>query len=192
MRLDVPKFLGTDPDSWIFAITDYFTLLNTPVDQRLRVVDFNLEGEAAEWFRWMSCNKLITTWEGFLDSVQNRFGPCLKPLLQRELLVSKPMSLGDAFALVRVTVARLDDQGVSATTSKVASTSASQTLTKPTPRFGTSRQENPKSHVLPTPPKVGSYVVAAPLPFKWVSLNALVKAYALIVITSGYADINAR
>ncbi|GKF13847.1 hypothetical protein Tco_0055309, partial [Tanacetum coccineum] len=33
----------------------------TPVDQRLRVVGSNLEGDAAEWFRWMMRNNLITT-----------------------------------------------------------------------------------------------------------------------------------
>nr|GEU76093.1 hypothetical protein [Tanacetum cinerariifolium] len=33
----------------------------------------------------------------------------LKPVLQRELLVSKPTSLGDAFSLARVTKARIDD-----------------------------------------------------------------------------------
>ncbi|GKA46103.1 ty3-gypsy retrotransposon protein [Tanacetum coccineum] len=35
-----------------------------------------LDGDAAEWFRWMMRNKLITTWDGFLESVQNLFGPC--------------------------------------------------------------------------------------------------------------------
>ncbi|GKC55993.1 ty3-gypsy retrotransposon protein [Tanacetum coccineum] len=131
--------------------TEYFTLLNILVDQRLRVVGFNLEGDAAEWFRWMTRNKLITSWKGFLESVQNRFDPFkyedpqgalskllqtgtiaqyqsefeklmnrvtdisegllisfyvsgLKPSLQRELLVSKPTSLGDAFALARQTM----------------------------------------------------------------------------------------
>ncbi|GJT02811.1 retrotransposon-related protein [Tanacetum coccineum] len=96
-----------------------------------------LDGNAAEWFWWMTRNKLITTWDGFLESVQNRFGPCkyedpqgallkllqkgllisfyisgLKPAIQRELLVSKPTSLGDAFSLAHVTEARLEDQGV--------------------------------------------------------------------------------
>ncbi|GJU09992.1 receptor-like serine/threonine-protein kinase ALE2 [Tanacetum coccineum] len=75
MRLDVPKFSGTDPESWIFSITEYFSLLNTPVDQRLRIVGFNLEGEAAEWFRWMTRNGLITNWDAFVESVKNRFGP---------------------------------------------------------------------------------------------------------------------
>nr|GEU98964.1 prolyl oligopeptidase family protein [Tanacetum cinerariifolium] len=84
MHLDVPKFSGIDPDSWIFTINEYFTLLNTPVDQWLRVVGFNLEGDVAEWFHWMSRNKLITTWEGFLESVQNRFGPCRDYALKGE------------------------------------------------------------------------------------------------------------
>ncbi|GJT60681.1 prolyl oligopeptidase family protein [Tanacetum coccineum] len=75
MRLDVPKFSGTDPESWIFSITEYFSLLNTPVDQRLRMVGFNLEGDAAEWFRWMTRNSLITNWDVFVDSFKNRFGP---------------------------------------------------------------------------------------------------------------------
>ncbi|GJY30225.1 hypothetical protein Tco_0413720 [Tanacetum coccineum] len=75
MRLDVPKFSRTDSDRWIFSITEYFTLLSTPVDQRLRVVGFNLKGDAAEWFRWMSGNNLITDCDGFLESVRNRFGP---------------------------------------------------------------------------------------------------------------------
>ncbi|GKD50619.1 ty3-gypsy retrotransposon protein, partial [Tanacetum coccineum] len=160
MRLDVPKFSGTDPESWIFSITEYFSLLNTPVDQRLRILGFNLEGEAAEWFPWMTRNGLITNWDALVDSVKNQFGPSkyedpqgalskllqtgtvaqyqsefeklmnqvtdisknllisfyvsrLKPNLQREVLVAKPINLGDAFALERVTEACLDDQRVS-------------------------------------------------------------------------------
>ncbi|GJZ69008.1 hypothetical protein Tco_0632558, partial [Tanacetum coccineum] len=165
MSLDVPKFSGSDPDRWIFSITEYFTLLNTPVDQQLRVMGFNLEGDSAEWFHWMTRNKLITSWKGFLESVQNRFGPCkyedpqgaLSKLLQtgiRELLVSKPTSLGDAFALARVMEAHLDDQGAHAIINKASPTAVSQILSKPTPRLGTPRQENPKTALLPTPPKV--------------------------------------
>ncbi|GKF56128.1 hypothetical protein Tco_0166468, partial [Tanacetum coccineum] len=32
MRLDVPKFSGINPESWIFAINEYFLLLNTPAN----------------------------------------------------------------------------------------------------------------------------------------------------------------
>nr|GEU58541.1 hypothetical protein [Tanacetum cinerariifolium] len=112
-------------------------------------------GVAEEWFRWMSCNGLITTWDRFVESVKNRFGPSkyedprgalsmllhlgtvednqrefenlmnritdipdslltpfyisgLKPHLQRELLASKPMTLGYVFLLARIIEARFE------------------------------------------------------------------------------------
>ncbi|GKE69086.1 ty3-gypsy retrotransposon protein, partial [Tanacetum coccineum] len=155
--MNVLKFSGVYPESWIFAITEYFSLLNTPADQWLKIVGFNLEGAAAEWFQWMTRNGLITTWARFEESVRNCFGPSeyedpngalskllqlgtvkdyqrefeklmnratdipdsllisfyisgLKLHLQREFLVSRPTTLGDAFSLALITEARLDDQ----------------------------------------------------------------------------------
>ncbi|GKC25677.1 hypothetical protein Tco_1027827, partial [Tanacetum coccineum] len=75
MRLDVPKFSGVDPERWIFAINEYFSLLNTSIYQRLRIVRFNMEGAVAEWFQWMTRNGLITTWARFEESAKNHFGP---------------------------------------------------------------------------------------------------------------------
>nr|GEY77346.1 prolyl oligopeptidase family protein [Tanacetum cinerariifolium] len=43
MRLDVPKFNGSNPDSWIFSMNEYFDLLETTADRRLKFVGFNLE-----------------------------------------------------------------------------------------------------------------------------------------------------
>ncbi|GJZ22109.1 ty3-gypsy retrotransposon protein [Tanacetum coccineum] len=54
---------------------EYFSLLNTPADQRFRIVGFNLECAVVEWFQWMTRNGLITTWSRFEKSVKNRFGP---------------------------------------------------------------------------------------------------------------------
>nr|GEW89609.1 chaperone protein ClpB3, chloroplastic-like [Tanacetum cinerariifolium] len=92
------NFSGDDPDRWVFAITKYFSLHNTPADQRLRIVGFNLEGATAECFRWMSWNGLITTWDS-----------------------TKTYYPNDAFSFARITEARSDDQaalvaGTSATT----------------------------------------------------------------------------
>ncbi|GJV78676.1 ty3-gypsy retrotransposon protein [Tanacetum coccineum] len=208
MRLDVPKFSGVDPESWLFSVNEYFSLLNTPADQRLRIVGFNLEGAAAEWFRWMTRNGLITDWVRFEESVRNRFGPSkyedpqgalskllqtgtvaeyqgefeklmnrvtdisetllisfyisgLKLTLQRELLVSKPTTLGDAFALARVTEARLEDQSGVSVTPKAASTSG-----------GSQGQHAPtivKTPLLPTPPKATVNPNGKPLAIKWIS-----------------------
>ncbi|GJY92684.1 ty3-gypsy retrotransposon protein [Tanacetum coccineum] len=67
-------------------------LQGRPEDQRLRIVGFNLEGAAAEWFRWMSRNGLITDWERFKESVMNHFGPSKYEDPQGEL--SKLLQLG--------------------------------------------------------------------------------------------------
>ncbi|GKB97462.1 hypothetical protein Tco_0983599 [Tanacetum coccineum] len=98
MRLDVPKFNGSDPDTWILAINEHFLLLETTPEQRLRIIGFNMEGDATEWYRWMTRNKL--------KAYSYRFTSLA---LQQELLVSKPTALGEAFSLARVTEARLDD-----------------------------------------------------------------------------------
>ncbi|GJW38484.1 F-box/kelch-repeat protein SKIP30 [Tanacetum coccineum] len=43
LRTELQATRGDDPDRWIFAITEYFSLLNTPADQHLRIMEFNLE-----------------------------------------------------------------------------------------------------------------------------------------------------
>ncbi|GJR58410.1 hypothetical protein Tco_1500572 [Tanacetum coccineum] len=48
MRLDVLKFSRVDPESWILAINEYFSLLNTLDDQRLQIMGVNLEGADAK------------------------------------------------------------------------------------------------------------------------------------------------
>ncbi|GJX28697.1 hypothetical protein Tco_0236776 [Tanacetum coccineum] len=103
--MDVLKFSGVYPESWIVAIKEYFSLLNTHADEWLKIVGFNLEGAVAEWFQCMTRNGLITTWARFEDN---------------EFLVSRPTTLGDAFLLALITKARLDDQAapVAGTTTK--------------------------------------------------------------------------
>nr|GEU98381.1 harbinger transposase-derived nuclease domain-containing protein [Tanacetum cinerariifolium] len=128
IRLDVLKFSGDDLDRWILSITEYFSFLNTPTEQRLWMVSFNLEGVTADWFQWISRNGLITIWDRFVESVKNRFGPskyedpkgALSKLLQLAGVVSiKPTTLGDVFLLARTIEARFDDQAA-----PVAGTSA--------------------------------------------------------------------
>ncbi|GJX85423.1 hypothetical protein Tco_0336197 [Tanacetum coccineum] len=134
VRLEVPKFNGTDPKRWIFAIHEYFDLMGTSADQRLKVVG-------------------------------------LKPSLQQELLVSKPMTLGEAFLLARVMEARLEDQGMSSVNNKTAGNSGSdQNQKRTTSHFSSSRQEElVKPTLLPTPSKPNSNVGTTPLAIKWIS-----------------------
>ncbi|GJX93381.1 hypothetical protein Tco_0347967 [Tanacetum coccineum] len=186
MRLDMPKFSGTDPDQWIFSITEYFTLLSTPMDQQLRVSVRNRFGPCKYEDPQGVLSKLFQ--KGMVEQYQGEFEKLmhwvtdisagllitfyvsgLKPSVQRDMLVAKPTSLGDAFSLVRVTKSRLEDQGVTLPTSRLAVASGSQTMTKTTLRFIATRLENPKPPLLSTPVKVGNNSGATPLPIKWIS-----------------------
>lgn len=50
MKLEVPKFDGTDPNGWAFRIEEFFDFHGTPEPIRLRIVSFHLEGKASAWY----------------------------------------------------------------------------------------------------------------------------------------------
>ncbi|GJZ68916.1 retrotransposon-related protein [Tanacetum coccineum] len=216
MRLDVLKFNGADPDAWIFAINEYFELLETTPEQRLRIIGFNLEGDDAEWYRWMMRNKLVTRWDGFLENVRNCFGSSkyedpqgalskllytdtvaqyqsefkklmnrvtdvsesllisfyifgLKPALQRELLVSKPTTLGETFSLARVTEARLEDQWPTTAIDKTHDITTVVQMNKPIPSHVTTTSNSGEPPLLPTPTESTTNTNTTPLAIKWIS-----------------------
>ncbi|GKC61943.1 hypothetical protein Tco_1089541 [Tanacetum coccineum] len=107
MRLDVLKFSGDDLDRWILAIMEYFSLLNTPADQRLRIVGFNLEGLGTVEDYQREFEKLMNRVTDIPNSLLIYFYISgLKLNLQHELLVSRPTTLYDAFSLARIIKSR--------------------------------------------------------------------------------------
>ena len=75
MKLEVPRFDGTEPLGWIFKINQYFEYHGTPKRERLTIASFYMEGRALAWFQWMSSNAQFTSWPGFLQALQTRFAP---------------------------------------------------------------------------------------------------------------------
>ncbi|GJS47937.1 retrotransposon-related protein [Tanacetum coccineum] len=178
-----------------------------------QVVGFNLDGNDTAGFRWITRNKLVASWDGFLDSVRNRFGPSkyedpqgvlskllqlgtvaqyqsefeklmnrvtdisenllisfyisgLKPTIQRELLIAKPTTLGDAFSLARITEARLEDQPP---TSAPATKTIASVITQKqsTPRVTVTPPDTGKPPLLPTTTQ--TIATSKPLAIKWIS-----------------------
>ncbi|GJR90373.1 ty3-gypsy retrotransposon protein [Tanacetum coccineum] len=189
IRLDVTKFNGTDPDSWIFSITEYFALLNTLVDQRLK--DGFVEsvrhrfGPSKYEDPQGTLSKLLQTgtvaqYQGEFEKLMNRVTDIsetllisfyisgLKPNLQRELLVAKPATLGEVFALARVTKARLMDQQ-SGTVITTTATSITSQPKPATPRFSGPKTDVGKLPLLPTPTSVSSNIANKQLAIKWIS-----------------------
>ncbi|GKA21527.1 reverse transcriptase [Tanacetum coccineum] len=96
----------------------------------------------------------------------------LKLHLQRELLVVKPTTLGDAFSLARVTKARLDDQAasVSVTATKVVTSSGGQRQTNPYIEVSSNQETVAKPTLLPAPIQTTNNTnPKPPLAIKWIS-----------------------
>ncbi|WVZ23586.1 hypothetical protein V8G54_002130 [Vigna mungo] len=75
LKLEVPRFDGTDPMGWIFKISQFFEYHRTPEDDRLRIASFYMDGPALSWFQWMHRNNMFPSWHKFLQTLEVRFVP---------------------------------------------------------------------------------------------------------------------
>ncbi|KAI4347718.1 hypothetical protein L6164_008502 [Bauhinia variegata] len=75
MKLDVPKFDGFYSLGWSFKINQFFDFHHTPKDHRIRIASFYMEGEALSWFKWMSDNGQLMSWQIFIHALELCFTP---------------------------------------------------------------------------------------------------------------------
>ncbi|GJY00541.1 ty3-gypsy retrotransposon protein [Tanacetum coccineum] len=120
----------------------------------------------------------------------------LKPTLQRELLVAKPTTLGEAFSLAKVTEAQLEDQR-SPTVSHLTTIATGGGLQKQTTsRLSGAVTNMSKPLLLPTPTAATTQPSPKPLAIKWISPaerhERINKGLCFIAITSGYVVISVQ
>ena len=77
MKMEVPRFDGSDPHGWVFRVEEFFKFHGTPDHQRLHIVSFHMEGRATGWYQWMKSNNLLTTWKEFLANLKYHFATTL-------------------------------------------------------------------------------------------------------------------
>ena len=78
-KLEFPRFEGGDPTEWFARVDQFFEFQATAETQKVRLASFHLEGEANQWWRWMSRtfreeNRAVT-WAVFEEELWARFGP---------------------------------------------------------------------------------------------------------------------
>ena len=61
VKLDVPRFDGSDPLGWIFKITQFFEYHHTPDHDRLTIASFYMDGRALAWYQWMAGNGQLSS-----------------------------------------------------------------------------------------------------------------------------------
>lgn len=75
MKLEVPRFDGSDATAWIFKINQFFDYHGTPENERIQIAFFYMDGPALSWFQWMFNNSQISSWQSLIATLEMGFAP---------------------------------------------------------------------------------------------------------------------
>lgn len=51
LKVDVPRFIGTEAKDWVFKIKEFFDVYGVPDEQRIWIASFHMEGPAYAWYK---------------------------------------------------------------------------------------------------------------------------------------------
>ena len=75
VKLDFPRFDGTDVLHFIFKAEQFFDLHPTPEEQKIPMASLHLDREVVPWFQMMQRNNPFLSWQMFLHALEMEFGP---------------------------------------------------------------------------------------------------------------------
>jgi hypothetical protein len=68
-KIDMRKFDGKDPITWILHMEQFFDLHNVPHTQKVRIASLYLEPNQFVWYRWLCSRKSLVTWTIFMEEM---------------------------------------------------------------------------------------------------------------------------
>ncbi|KAF7801223.1 Retrovirus-related Pol polyprotein [Senna tora] len=75
--VEVPHFVGTDVERWLFKMEEFFELYATPMKQRVKLASLHMEEDASDWYMRAKRNGLVKTCSPFYQAIKLRFGGTL-------------------------------------------------------------------------------------------------------------------
>jgi hypothetical protein len=68
-KIDMRKFDGKDPITWILQMEQFFDLHNVPHTQKVRIASLYLKPNQFVWYRWLCSHKSLVTWTIFMEEM---------------------------------------------------------------------------------------------------------------------------
>ena len=68
-KLDFPQFKGDDLASWLYKANQYFNFYQTPLNERLLMASFHVDGDALIWFQDSDEAGVFATSKGFVEAL---------------------------------------------------------------------------------------------------------------------------
>jgi hypothetical protein len=72
-KIDMRKFDGKDPITWILQMEQFFDLHNVPHTQKVRIASLYLEPNQFVWYRWLCSCKSLVTWTIFMEEMISHY-----------------------------------------------------------------------------------------------------------------------
>ena len=66
-KIDMRKFDGKDPTTWILQMEQFFDLNNVQNTQKVRMATLYLEPSQFVWYQWLCSRKKFITWAIFME-----------------------------------------------------------------------------------------------------------------------------
>jgi hypothetical protein len=68
-KIDMRKFDGKDPITWILQMEQFFDLHDVPHTQKVQIASLYLEPNQFVWYRWLCSHKSLVTWTIFMEEM---------------------------------------------------------------------------------------------------------------------------
>jgi hypothetical protein len=68
-KIDMRKFDGKDPITWILQMEQFFDLHNVPHTQKVQIASLYLEPNQFVWYIWLCSHKSLVTWTIFMEEM---------------------------------------------------------------------------------------------------------------------------
>jgi hypothetical protein len=75
IKLDFPRFDGSEVLNWIFKAEQFFEFYDTPDNHRLTIAAVHMEKDVVPWFQMISRNQPFQSWVMFTRALEMEFGP---------------------------------------------------------------------------------------------------------------------
>jgi len=75
VKLDFPRFDGSEPINWILKAQQFYSYNQTPEHQKVSIAAFHMEGRALPWYHWLMDAGYVGGWEDFVSALKTRFAP---------------------------------------------------------------------------------------------------------------------
>ncbi|GJV25064.1 ty3-gypsy retrotransposon protein [Tanacetum coccineum] len=75
VKLDFPRFGGSDPLNWLFRAEQFFSYYDTPDAQRLTIASVHFEGSVVPWFQMLQKTHQVPNWVSLAKAIEEHFGP---------------------------------------------------------------------------------------------------------------------